>query len=243
MIYCYSSSFFHNFLSTLILLRFGFENGIQPDHGLPKVPDFSGPITPLELTTWLKECESVYDKENDNRKDGDPDCSENTNFPSDVPKIKAAGSALLEPSLANWWRAERSDFLEKEATWDNFVDALKCKALGRLWRAHALKTFYTLQQNDASLDDYLAAMADARYILNHGDEVIDDEQYKSLLLFRASPSLSEKVFAEQGFDWNKARPKDIRTKLRHVADENDSLPASRLVLSINFTFKTNSFGF
>ena len=75
---------------------------------------------------------------------------------------------------------ERSDFLEEEATWDDFVEALKRKALGRLWRTHALKTFYTLQQNDAGLDDYVAAMADARYILNHGDEVIDDEQHESL---------------------------------------------------------------
>lgn len=234
MIYCYSSSFIHNFILTSITLRFEFESGIQSDHGLPKIPDFSGPLTPLELTTWLKECESVYDKENDKRKDGDPDCSENTKSQSDVPKIKAAGSALLEPKLAKWWKAERSDFLEDGATWDDFVEALKGKALGRLWRAQALKTFYTLQQNNASLDDYLAAMADARYVLNHGGVVIDDGQFKSLLLFRSSPSLSEKVLAEQGFDLNKARPKDIRTKLRHAADGSDPMPTSRLVLSDNF---------
>ncbi|MCJ1345989.1 hypothetical protein MMC31_004200, partial [Peltigera leucophlebia] len=193
----------------------------------PKVPDFLGPIAPLELTTWLKGCESVYNMEKDKRKDRDPDRSKNTKSQSDVPKIKAAGSALLAPNLAEWWKAEQSDFLKEGATWDDFVEALKGKALGHLWRAHALKTFYTLQQNDASLDDYLAAMADARYVLNHGGVVIDDEQFKSLLLFRASPSLSEKVFAEQGFDLNKARPKDIRTKLRYVADGSNPLPMSR----------------
>lgn len=198
-----------------------------------KVPNFSGPVKPLELTTWLKKCESVYDKDNDKGEDGDSDSSEETESRSDVPKIDAAGSALLEPKLAKWWKAERSDFLKEGATWDEFADALKCKALGHLWRAHALKTFYTLQQNDASLDDYFAAMADARYILNHGDVVIDDDQYKSLLLFRASPSLSQKVLAEQGFDLNKARPTDVRTGLRHAADGSDPLPTSRLVLSDN----------
>lgn len=192
-----------------------------------KVPDFLGPVTPIELTTWLKECESVYDQEHQKRKFGDLNCSEKKKFWSDVTKIKAAGSALLEPNLAKWWKAERFDFLEEGATWDDFVDALKGKALGRLWKAHALKTVYTLQQNDASLDDYLAAMADARYVLHHGGVIIDDDQYKSLLLFRASPSLSEKVFAEQGFDLIKACPKDIRTKLRHVADSSSLLSTSR----------------
>ena len=66
----------------------------------PKVPDFSGPITPHELTTWLKERESVYDEEDDNEKDGDSDSSENPKIPSDALRIKAAGSALLELSLA-----------------------------------------------------------------------------------------------------------------------------------------------
>lgn len=196
-----------------------------------KVADFLGPITPIELTTWLKECESVYDQEHEKRKERDLNYSlhysEKKKFWSDVTKIKAAGSALLEPSLAKWWKAERFDFIEDGATWDDFVDALKGKALGSSWKAHALKTIYTLQQNDASLDDYLAAMADARCVLHHGGVIIDDDQYKSLLLFRASPSLSEKVFAEQGFDLIKACPKDIRTKLRHVADRSDPLSMSR----------------
>lgn len=190
-----------------------------------KLPKFSGPNTPLELTTWLEEYESVYDA-----KAGVSTGSEDTQPPSDIPKIKAAGSALLESSLAKWWKAEQSEFLEEDATWDGFVDALKCRALGRSWRAHAFKTFYTLQQIGASLDDYLAAMADARYILNHGEKVIDDEQYKSLLLFRASPTLSQKVLEKQGFDLNKATPKEIRTLLRDVAGETNPLPTSRSVL-------------
>lgn len=131
----------------------------------PQVTNFSGLITPLELITSFKDCEFFYDKENEKRKDRDSDRSKNTKVRSDIPKIKAAGFALLEPTVGKWWRVERSDFIEEGATWNGFIDAHKDKALDPLWRAYALKTIYTLQQNDASRDDYLAAMADACNVL------------------------------------------------------------------------------
>ena len=181
------------------------------------MPEFSGPLTAVVITNWLEECESIFTEQD-----------------SEIRKILLAGSALSEPSLAKWWRAERSKFHDPETSWDDFIECLKTRALGRRWRTQALKTFYSIQQDQTDVDDYLAVMADACRVLNHGDEVIDDDQFKSLLLFRASASLSQQILSERGFHLDEASSEDIRTLLRDYEGENSPPPGSRYVVPAKF---------
>ena len=72
------------------------------------------PPTAIVITDWLEECESIFTEQD-----------------SESWKILLAGSALSEHRLAKWWRAERSKFQDPVPSWDDFIESLKTRALGR----------------------------------------------------------------------------------------------------------------
>ncbi|PPQ87876.1 hypothetical protein CVT26_005310 [Gymnopilus dilepis] len=104
---------------------------------------------------------------------------------------------MLEPSMAAWWNAGRTEYLKLE-TWEAFQKKIKARFMPKGYKLLALRTFFRCTQGSSHFLEYATALATA-----HNDvdaNIITPLAYKCHLLFHAHETLISRITAISGFD-------------------------------------------
>jgi hypothetical protein len=183
-------------------------------------PTFNGPARPLELAHWLRRCEDYFED----------DAGGNL---KDKQKIHAAGRALSTAEASKGlydWFTENQDELEGRS-WSDFKYRLKDEAFGKGWRTRALQEFHTTTHDGQTVDQYLKALQQKKFVIDQNDTFIADETwktaqeffYKCHMLFHAPPAVTDLVLKEKLFsneeELHAKGPAEVQQWLRDYSDK------------------------
>ncbi|GLB44239.1 hypothetical protein LshimejAT787_1601690 [Lyophyllum shimeji] len=152
------------------------------------VAPFSGPLTANGLKLWLSSCEDGFDNYEDTHE---------KKTLSAKTRIRLTGAALVEPQMAEWWTASKTEFLAL-TTWEAFVAKLKARFMPVNWKMDALEQFFGCSQGKRDFRTFTADLAQSLGTLPSA--TISTTVYKYHILFYAHPLLYLRMRALQGFD-------------------------------------------
>lgn len=152
--------------------------------GIPTIPDFTGPLTPNAITEFFNICTDtfeIWDTLNPNPKLTDPT------------KVRLVGIHLKEPSTAQFWNGNRSEFVTFSIS--KFEAAFRHRFLHSNQQLDTLRRFFSINQGDRDYRAFVAELKLGREVVNRAvsADPITNDQYNQHLVFHADPALIARV--------------------------------------------------